>query len=171
MLSWLPPFRVELRLFGKKFGDMSFGPGDDLLVSDAFQQAWVKEGLKGFDAFDPVEIVRVRPSKAAKRAPTYVHVVVRRAATSVDDERSVFIWNGPRNCGWCGGASMDAVRGFAIDEASWSGEDIFYARNLSGLRIATERVRRVAEQYGLTNINLIPVEEYIWDTLEKIVLM
>jgi hypothetical protein len=171
MLTWLPPYRVELKLRGKAFGDLSFGTGNDLLISEAFREAWVKECLKGLDRFDPVEIVRIRPVRAAKRAPRYLHVVAPRTATAVDEQRSIFVWNGPRKCEYCGYVGLDAIHGFAIDEKSWTGEDIFYTRHLSGCIIATERFRKVVEDYDLKNARLIPVEEFKWDPLGKIVMM
>lgn len=34
MLRWQPPFRVEVETWGSTFGDIAFGPGDSLLVSE-----------------------------------------------------------------------------------------------------------------------------------------
>src|SRR5690349_12076663 len=65
MLKWLPPFRVELEVFGKALGDVAFGTGDDLILSERFLEAWTREGLKGLHDVTPVEIVRVKPKRFA----------------------------------------------------------------------------------------------------------
>jgi hypothetical protein len=67
----------------------------------------------------------------------------------------------------CLQAGVDSVRGFAIDEKSWTGEDIFIAWGRPGSVVVTDRVRQLRDDYGLTNINLTPVEEYFWDPLNK----
>src|SRR4051794_20153926 len=47
-LKWLPPYRVELDLYGKRFGDLAFGfGGDDLLVSQKFRQVYYEYSLAG----------------------------------------------------------------------------------------------------------------------------
>jgi hypothetical protein len=38
---------------------------------------------------------------------------------------------------------------------------------LLGVIVVTDRVRQLRDDYGLTNINLTPVEEYLWDPLYK----
>ena len=38
MLDWLPPFRVEIELFGIEFGDFAFGAGNDFLISLRFKE-------------------------------------------------------------------------------------------------------------------------------------
>jgi hypothetical protein len=57
----------------------------------------------------------------------------------------------------------ETIRGFAIDEPSWSGEDLFTAWGLPGDIIVTDRVRQMRDKYELTNINLTRVEEFLWD--------
>jgi hypothetical protein len=44
---------------------------------------------------------------------------------------------------------------------------MFRAWGLSGRIIVTDRVRQLRDDYGLTNVNLTPVEEYFWDPLNK----
>ena len=59
MLPWRPPYRARLELHGKELGDFIECPGDELLVSERFAQAFREEGLRGLEGFHPVEIVRV----------------------------------------------------------------------------------------------------------------
>jgi hypothetical protein len=60
MLTWLPPYRVELELYGKELGDFVEGPGYDFLISERFAEAFRAEGLTGLLGFHHAEVVRVR---------------------------------------------------------------------------------------------------------------
>ncbi len=60
MLTWLPPYRVELELYGAGPGDFVEGPGYDALISQRVAEAYRAEGLTGLLGFNPVEVVRVR---------------------------------------------------------------------------------------------------------------
>ena len=64
---------------------------------------------------------------------------------------------------------MDAVAGFVIDQSTWTGEDFFRLRNVPGLRIVTQRFADMVHKHNLTNALMIPVEQYLWDPLHKIV--
>src|SRR3712207_5615312 len=66
MLTWLPPYRVKLRLHGQELGDFINVSPYSPLVSERFADAFRAEGLTGLEGFHPVEVVRVRLSK--KRA-------------------------------------------------------------------------------------------------------
>jgi hypothetical protein len=52
-----------------------------------------------------------------------------------------------------------------LDPASWKGEDVFRARGISGRPIVSERFAHFVTRHGLTNMKLIPTEEYVWDPL------
>lgn len=76
MLAWLPPFRVELRLYGTAFGNFVFMPGsDDFLVSQKFRDVYFGHGFTGLCGFDPVDVVRVKSRrKKIPKPPTYFRV-------------------------------------------------------------------------------------------------
>jgi len=59
------------------------------------------------------------------------------------------------------------VRGFAIDESSWTGEDIFIAWGKPGSIIVTDRVRQLRDDHDLKNVTLTPVEKFVWDPLKQ----
>jgi hypothetical protein len=166
-LPWLPPYRALVRAHGEQLGDVAFGVGDSLLVSDRFRRAWEAEGLRGLSRFDALEELRVRPAKLAKSAVSYFHVSVEYGRTEVDEERSIIERSEPPSCGQCKTGGTDSIRGFAIAEGTWSGEDIFYAWGLPGTTVVTERLKQLAERYALTNIHLTPVEDYVRDPLRK----
>jgi hypothetical protein len=166
MLPWLPPYRAELQAYGKALGDIAFGPGGDLLVSDRFRTAWEAANLRGLE-FAPLERLRVRPARLGKKTPTYFYASPELHGTQVDVDRSLIERDQPITCNKCKSGGAQTVRGFVIDESSWTGEDMFRAWGLSGSIIVTDRVRQLRDDYGLTNINLTPVEEYFWDPLNK----
>jgi hypothetical protein len=60
MLSWLPPYRGELELYGAELGDFVESSGYDFLISERFAEAFRAEGLTGLLGFHPVEVTRVR---------------------------------------------------------------------------------------------------------------
>ena len=170
MRDWLPPHRVNIIRYGKYFGDISIGTGNSIFVSDAFRQAWLLEKLQGIDFFGAIEVVRIRPAKAATHAPRYWHIIPRISSTAADYARSHFLWDQPPTCDYCGGAAgLDAVAGFTIDESTWSGEDLFRLRKGGASCIVTQRFADMVHKHNLTNALMIPVEQYLWDPLHKIV--
>src|SRR5687767_906054 len=60
MLTWLPPHRAELELYGQQLGDFVKGTGYERLVSERFAKAFRAEGLTGLLDFYPVEVIHVR---------------------------------------------------------------------------------------------------------------
>jgi hypothetical protein len=167
-LSWLPPYRAEIRAFTGKFGDLAYGTGDDLLVSEKFRRAWEQSGLRGITEFAPLERMRFRPARLGRKPVTYYHIAVKQWGTRIDLSRSRLDHEDPIQCDKCQyGGIINSIRGFSIDESSWTGEDIFYAWGSTGCMIVTDRVRQLRDDHGLTNINLIPTEQYLWDPLHR----
>ena len=57
-LRWLPPFRAELELWDPTYGDIAFGAGPELIVSERFKMLWSQSGLVALAGFNSVHIVR-----------------------------------------------------------------------------------------------------------------
>ena len=161
-LPWLPPFRATLRAYGKQLGDVAFD-GMDILVSETFRLAWIEAQLKGIDTFHPLERIRVRPARLGKKTPTYYYVKSQHFGTRVDLTRSLIEYDRPFTCMTCMEAGVDSIRGFAIDESSWTGEDLFIAWGMPGTLIVTDRVRQLRDDYDLKNVTLTPIEKFFWD--------
>ncbi len=166
LLPWLPPYRAAILAHGKQLGDVAFD-GLHILVSEKFRQAWIEANLKGIDAFHPLERIRVRPARLGKKTPTYFYVRPQRFGTRVDLERSLIEYNRPFSCMACLEAGVNNVRGFSIDESSWTGEDLFIAWGKPGSIIVTDRVRQLRDDYDLKNVTLTPVEKFVWDPLKQ----
>lgn len=163
MLPWLAPYHVEIVVHGKKLADVIECSNGSLLVSDRFRSAWIEEKLQGIDVFSPIERLRIRPARLKKKAPTYFHIAPRLFDVQVDLERSLIEYDRPITCIKCKSGGIDSVRGFALDETTWHGEDIFRAWGISGRIIVSNRVRELRDKHGLTNMNLVPVEEMLID--------
>ncbi len=164
-LPWLPPYRAEIQAFTGKLGDFVYG---NLLVSEKFRRVWEEAGLRGITEFAPLERMRFRPARLGRKPVTYYHIAVKRWGTRIDLSRSRMDHEDPVQCDKCqNGGIINSIRGFSIDESSWTGEDIFYAWGSTGCMIVTDRVRQLRDDHGLTNINLIPTEEYLWDPLHR----
>jgi hypothetical protein len=160
--EWLPPFKVEITLFGKEFGDFCFESPADILVSSRLADAFRQEGLRGLSGFEPVEVVRVKRA-GKKTPPIYLHVTIARSRAAVDESRSNIRRTKPIACEECRNPRFDAVSGFRIDEQTWSGEDVFFLRGVAGDVVVTKRFRHLVERHGFTNARFTPIEDYAYD--------
>lgn len=163
LLPWLPPYHAEVIAHDHKFADVAFVPGLNLLLSDRFRRAWFDAQLVGIDVFNPIERIRVRPARLKKKAPIYFHVAPRLFDVQVDLEHSLIEYTRPITCAKCKSGDVDTARGFSLDDATWRGEDIFLVWGMYGPIIVSDRVRELRDKHSLTNVNLTPTEEYLWD--------
>lgn len=164
-----PPYRVALELYGKELGDFIRGVGNSL-VSARFVEAFRAEGLRGFEGFHPVEVTRVRRQRRGPKpsiVPGYFLVIPVFGSAAVDEAHSRIHRDSPSTCDWCRATGVDAVHGFALEQESWNGDDVFHARGLSGTIVVSERFANFVARHGFTNMKLIPTEEYTWDPLRR----
>jgi hypothetical protein len=171
MLTWLPPYRVDLELHGQGPGDFAKGlGGNSVLISERMAEAFRTEGLTGLLGFHPVEVVRVRGKRTQSKAavaPRYVVVTPCLGRGAVDEARSLLRRNKPVTCLECRSTGVDSIHGFTLEPGTWLGEDIFRPRGLQGDIVVSERFAEFVKRHGLTNMKLIPTEEYVWDPLRK----
>ncbi|MDC0707686.1 hypothetical protein POL68_04325 [Stigmatella sp. ncwal1] len=168
MKTWLPPFRIELELHGKDFGDFVKGPGNSLLLSERMAEAYLKQELTGLLGFHPAEVVRVRRKGASPKVrtpPRYQVVIPCFSQAAVDVTRSHLRYNDPVTCQECRSAGLQSAHGFALEAGTWQGEDMFRARGMPGKNIVSWRLAELIASHSLTNMKLIPTEEYIRDPL------
>ena len=160
-LKWLAPYRAELALHGREFGDFVFGGGDDFLVSQNFVTIYRRHGLTGLSGLEPVEIVKVKSRrKKGPEPPPYFHVVVSRSRTAIDLAASGFEWLEPPNCMECRLGDIIRWKRIVIEDGTWTGEDIFIARGLSGTILTSERFKVVCNDNHITNAIFVPAESY-----------
>ncbi len=164
-LEWLPPFRVEIETWGKRFGDLAFFGGEsDILVSERFKGLWDRAQLVGLAGFEPVEIARVKRYRKLKGDPPhYLRAQVLRGQTDVDYAASGFEFGEPPTCPACQlGVIMKRRAGIVIKPESWHGEDIFVPRG-SGEILVAPRFKKFCEAYEIANAVFAPAETYARD--------
>ena len=165
-LSWEPPYQGEVELHGKAFGDLVKAPCGGLLVTEHFAAAFTAEGLTGLSGFHPVELVRVkRRGRKPGPPPAYLFVTPVWGPSALDLERSRLHTSAPIKCTWCRDTGVDAIDGLALEEGTWSGEDIFRPRGLWGRILVSERFMRFAQRHALSHFSFIPIDKYVWDPL------
>ncbi|XXF78196.1 double-CXXCG motif protein [Myxococcaceae bacterium GXIMD 01537] len=170
MKKWLPPYRGDLVLHGEAFGDFVNVPGYTVIISERFAEAFNTEGLTGLLGLHPVEVLRVRGRKKGAKAvsvPRYLVASPCFGRAAVDMARSRIRHDEPVTCSECRDLSTECIHGFALEAGTWQGEDIFRPRGLQGLIVVSERFRQLVERHQLTNMRLIPIEEYVWDPLGR----
>lgn len=162
MLSWLPPFRVEVELYGRDFGDFAFGHGgNDFLVSQKFREGYNHSGLTGLLGFDPVEVIKVKSRsrrKITSLPPMYFRVNPQRGATALDMAASGFEWVDPPTCGQCRVGNVKRWKRLVLEAGTWTGEDCFRPRGTNEI-LVTQRFKDTCERHGITNAVFIPAEE------------
>ncbi len=161
-IEWLPPFRATLIASFGKLGDLTSRRCNSYLVSERFRQAWEERKLQGIAEFTPLERLRVRPARLAKPGLTY-YVITPPRGPRVDFARSHIEYEGIMTCNYCQSVPGEkTVRGFTIEPASWNGEDMFRPWGMTGTLVVTDRVRQLRDDYDLKNVELTPVEEYVF---------
>lgn len=165
MLPLMPPVRVELETWGTDFGDIAFGPGEEVLVSDRFRTLYHLSGLTGLMHVGLAEVASVKSHrKISERAPHYQCCRVGRSKAAVDDAKSNLEREKTSTCGECrlGGIIKRAQR-VVLESNSWSGEDIFFARGLPGTILASERFEKFCRDNRMANCILVSAETFSFD--------
>jgi hypothetical protein len=168
MLTWLPPYRVEIETWGKEFGDILEAGGNQVLVSHRFKCLYEDHQLKGLTAFERVEVVKVkRHRKPNAELPEYFKTSAVRSQTSIDQEASGFEWQDDQPlCPECllpqTSCTLRGYNGLLIKSGSWTGEDIFYPRGSPAYFIVSKRFRDVCVENQLKNVVFLPAERYAW---------
>ena len=167
MRKWLPPFRVEVAVYGKQ------GAGDfvecisRLLLSERMASTFRSEGLTGFEGFHPVEVVKGNARAKRLGIPKYLRVEATFGRAAVDEPRSRIRRASPIECAECRATDVDGIYGFQIESGTWDGLDVFRPRGLQANVVVSDRFADFVQRHGFTNIKLIPTAQYVWDPLGK----
>ncbi len=161
MLRLLPPIQVELKLWGRGFGDLSFGPGNEFLVSERFKDTFLKAGLTGLPSFTPVKIAKVKSrKKVTEPVPRYFAVLPVRSRTAIDDRACGMVREAPWTCHECRTDIIIRFKCVVLEERTWSGEDVFFARGLPGTVITSERFKEFCDKHAFRNCLLIEADRF-----------
>jgi hypothetical protein len=166
MRPLLPPVRVGLEAWGPSWGDVVFGPGDQVLISDRLKGLVAEAGLRGFLRCDPVDVVKVRRRGGATKEPppNYSLASIVRSRALLDAAASGLERDNAPVCAECGlGGVIKRLRRIVLQPNSWSGEDVFIARGLPGTILTTERFKSLCDSAKLANCSLVPAEAFSFD--------
>lgn len=168
MLTWLPPFRVEIERWGKEFGDVIQIGSNDLLISGRFRQFYEGNQLTGLIGFDPVEVFRIiRHGRSGGQPPQYFKGNIVRTRTACDQTASGFDWTDSEpvcpECLWKkNSTTLREYKRVVIDPATWTGEDIFYPRGSPVNIVVSSRFRDVCVDNQVSNVIFRPAESHSW---------
>jgi hypothetical protein len=157
---------VELTVWGSEYGDVAFGPSDELLVSERFADLYKSQGLSGLEGFHKVKIVKVKrrgDSRLRDSPPKYFCVEVKRSRAAIDIAASGLVLEAPPTCDECRSGLVMRTVGVVLEKGTWSGEDIFIARGLGGTILASERFKAFFDKYHVNNGVLVDARKYSFD--------
>ncbi len=163
MLPWLPPYKAELEYWGRTSGDIAFGPGCELLVSEKFKETFEKHKLTGLSNFASVQIVKVKTHNKTfpKKIPPYYCVNIARSKAAIDHKSSGLVLDEPWVCNMCHiGGVIKRTKKIVLETNTWSGEDIFFARGLPGTIITSERFKDFFDIIGIKSGVLTKASQY-----------
>jgi len=162
MLPLLPPVGVEIEAWGQRWGDVAFGPGDQILVSDKLKRLFNEAGLHGFERLDSVEVVRVkRRTRGVGDPPRYWIASIQRSRAVLDESASGLVRDEAPICEECRtGGVIKRVDRIVLKETTWSGEDLFFARGLPGTILASERFKSLCDANDLVSCCLVAAEDF-----------
>jgi len=165
MLPLMPPVYVELEAWGTHWGDIAFGPGDQILISGKLRKLFAENGLVGFDRIEPVNIVKVRRRKrSAGDPPDYWLASIQFSHAALDDSASGLVRDEEPVCEECYiGGIIKRIDRIILRDNTWSGEDIFFARGLPGRVLVSERFKDLCEANHLANCSLTAAEVFSFD--------
>ena len=152
-LEWQPPFIVETTT--DKFGDLCTD-GQDLLLSDAFHNAWMASGLSCLTyADDRVDLVSSQPN-----VPNYTVVHIPNTITRLDESASGLVPSNVVGCDLCRVAAREKLDRIRVDMESWTGVDAFKPSGLYGVVLVTSQFVKMVNDAGLTNFYFVHQDDY-----------
>ena len=168
---WLPPHRVEIRE-PRRVGDFVYGTGgSDFAVSARFKTAYERAGLRGIEAFLPLEVVRMgtTPKAQSYPKPTLYGVEIQRGPGRVDYERSNAAWwerpqpdycrvSGPGGGGK--GGVVEKLGPLVLEPETWKGEDFFHPINMASCVVLSERGAALIDLGGFENVVAVRAEDW-----------
>ena len=165
MMPELPPIRVELETWGKRYGDLAFGVGNELLVDERFKDAFLSSGLTGFSGFTPAQVTKViaRRGRVPTSIPDYFVAAPDRSRAAVADGASGIGYERRWTCEECRIGHIKRLRTLVLESNTWSGEDVFIPRGLPGTIVTSERFKQFCDRHAFTNCLLVPAERYHFD--------
>ena len=168
-LRWQSPFRVELVVYGKSYGDIVDASGRDWLISDRLRELIDTHRISGLEGFEPVEIARIvsknRIAQSLGDPPQYFRVSPQLGSAAIDQIASEFVREPPEFCQSCrlGSGIIKRWKRIVFEPSTWTGEDVFIARGLPGSCFTSERFRDMCLTNNVTNAVFTIADKYWHD--------
>lgn len=165
-LTSLPPYNIELELWDKGFGDVAFGPGDHLLVSERFKVLWEEHGLKGLEGFSPVTIKKVIRHKRSFKdiPPNYFLTYITFGKAIIDQDASGFEWKKKPTCSVCrSGNIIKRWKSHRLVTNTWDGNNIFRPVGMTGSIMVDQVFKDFVNTFKITSCYLIAADEFSHD--------
>ncbi len=162
MRPLLSPVAVEIETWGTMYGDIAFGPSNEILMAERLCTFFFTKGFTGLVDIGRAEVVECRKHKQIS-APQPLYRCCRpiTGKAAVDDAKSKLVRDKPSDCLECRlGGIIKSMDRLVLEAGTWSGEDIFFARGLPGTRIVSERVKILCENEGMSNCCFVPIAEF-----------
>ena len=146
---------IEVKLLKGKESDVVWGTGIGILLNEGCCDS-IDTNLSRFPKYSkcPVRIV----SPASANNYKYFYVEPELAGANLHDEHSNARRTG-KHCDYCR-SSIDAVDQVVIEEGSWKGSDLFEARGLPGILLASRALRDLAIANEWSNARFVPAASY-----------
>jgi hypothetical protein len=90
-------------------------------------------------------------------------VSIARSRAAIDQIASEFVHESPVSCNECRVGSIKRWARIVLEEGSWSGEDVFFARGLCGQIITSERFKEFFDRNRINNGIVISAAKYSHD--------
>jgi hypothetical protein len=165
MRPLLLPIHLEINTLGPRWGDVAFGSGDQIVISEKLKRLYTDNSMTGFSGFDPVMIARKNcHSTDAGSPPKYWLASIHRSRAAIDDTASGLVRDGSPVCEECrlGGIIKRTAR-VVLEPGSWTGEDIFIARGLPGTILVSDGFKQLFESNSLVGSEFVATESYHFD--------
>lgn len=163
MLEWLPPYDVTVSK--KKLGDFIYGTYVGFVVSQRVKDKIEQSSLKGLDIFKRVDLYHKK--KLLQEDYFYPEIPLINAFI---DLRKIELED-KNLCGTCqkGGSIINKINGIYFSNAEKITEDIFFTTALGqSTIIISENFKNIIELNSFTNVDLIDVSKYKWDSMNPI---
>ena len=96
--------------------------------------------------------------------PDYWLASIQRSRAALDETTAGVVRDEAPMCEECRiGGIVKRVRRIVLQEDTWPGEDVFFARGLPGTILVSERFKRLCEDNNLANCALVAAEDFSFD--------
>jgi hypothetical protein len=165
-LIWIPPYKIELEMYTKQFGNVVLGSGNDLVVDDYFKSRFEETDLTGLEFSGEAEVVKLICRWGVKKKqlgepPKYYVARIKYGCAAIDHEKSGSVFHLKRHptCDYCRVGLIMRYSKIVIDESTWDGTDIFLARGVGGMITTSQRFKDWWDSCNFNNCKVIPADE------------